>query len=120
MDDIKSMEKEFKIKALVSQLQDELDELKQENYSLRKTLVEYGIEEESTIDEVEYICIKGIEDIKQIVDGRGLEPDDVKNLDILHKNLRMARKLETKEPSGKAKSLGELLSIVDSKNKESK
>jgi len=115
MDDINKMEKDFKIKALVNELKKELEELKEENYRLRKTLVEYGIEEESSIDEVEYICVKGIEDIKRLADGAGLEHEDVKNLDILHKNLRMARKIETKEPKGKAKSVGELLKIVDSK-----
>lgn len=118
MDDINKMEKDFKIKALVNKLKQELEELKEENYSLRKTLVEYGIEEESLIDDVEYICVKGIEDIRAKGDTIGLEPDDVKNLDILHKNLRMARKIDTKEPKGKAKSVGELLKIVDSKNKK--
>jgi len=115
MDDTKQMEKDFKIKALVEQLKKELEEVKKKNYSLRRTLVEYGIEDESTIDEVEYICVKGIEDIKMLADGPGLEHEDVKNLDILHKNLRMARKIETKEPKGKAKSVKELLSIVDNK-----
>ena len=119
MDEIDNMQKEFRIKALVKQLQDEMEELKRDNYALRKSLVEYGIEEEAYIDEVEYICVKGIDDIKSIVDGRGLEHEDVKNLDILHKNLRMARKIEIKEPKGKQKSVAELLSIVD-KTKESK
>ena len=119
MDDINKMEKEFKIKALVSELQNQLEDLKKENYALRKTLVEYGIEEESSIDEVEYICVKGIEDIKVIAEGRGLEHEDVKNLDILHKNLRICRKIEVKEPKGKAKSVAELLSIVgDGKEKK--
>jgi len=119
MDDINKMEKEFKIKALVSELQNQLEDLKKENYALRKTLVEYGIEEESSIDEVEYICVKGIEDIKAIAEGRGLEHEDVKNLDILHKNLRICRKIEVKEPKGKTKSVAELLSIVgDGKKKK--
>ena len=87
---------------------------RKENAEMRKTLEEYGVVELSPITDVEYICMKGIEDLKKLAYGMGLSQDDAKTLDILHKNLRQARgKLDTKIPKSKRKTMADLLSIVE-------
>lgn len=96
----------------------EVKALKKEIIRLKKTLEEYGADEYSVLTDVEYICIKGIEDLKILADGPGLTQDDAKVLDLLHKNLRMARgQFDKKEPKGKASSLENLLKIVEGNNK---
>ena len=99
-------------------LKEELREAEKKILGLYKTLEEYGIDEYSPITDVEYICTKGILDLKAIADGMGLTQDDAKTLDILHKNLRMARgKIEVKEPKGKAQTVEQLLRIVEGEKK---
>jgi len=105
-----SLEKEM----IFRELREEINSLKLENMKLNKTLEEYGITEISPITDVEYVCIKGIQDLKLLADTLGLTQDDSKILDILHKNLRMARgKLETKTLKGAELSPAELMKIVE-------
>lgn len=105
-----NLEKEM----LFRELREEINNLKLENMKLNKTLEEYGITEISPITDVEYVCIKGIQDLKLLADSVGLTQDDSKILDTLHKNLRMARgKMEVKTPKGAEKSVEELMSIVE-------
>ena len=85
---------------------------------MRKTMEEYGIDEVSPINDVEYICYKTIEDLKKIADTVGFTQDDAKILDIVHKNLRQARgEIEIKEPKSKKATVGELLKIVNKQDK---
>jgi hypothetical protein len=96
----------------------ELERLRRENAEMRKTLEEYGSVKLSPITDIEYICMKAIDDLKKLADGIGLSQDDAKTLDILHKNLRQARgKLDTKIPKSKQKTVGDLLRIVESDKK---
>jgi hypothetical protein len=95
----------------------ELDTLRKENEILRKrlaqlekTLESYDIEEIETITDVEYICIEEIKKLKALSDAGGLSDVDVKNLDLLHKNLRQVRGQESskKKPKEKPASVAEL------------
>ena len=116
--DLLDMEDSFADRSenLTSNLTDEIEKLRRENLELRKTLEEHGIVEFSIINDVEYICSAGILQLKKIVDTSGLTSDDTKTLDLLHKNLKIARgKIDTKDVNQKAKSIDDLLRIV-SKN----
>ncbi len=111
---IDDMEKKFEDQLMMDDLANRIKELEKENLSYQKTLEEYGITDKSPITDVEYICIKGIGNLKAIAEAGMLSKDDSMVLDTLHKNLRMARgQMEKKEPKGKAKSVEELLRIVD-------
>ena len=114
MSDVKDLEKSFEQNSVLKELKEKLNQLEKENLALHKKLEEYGIEEEAYITDLEYICNKGILQLKEVVDsGFILNESQTKVLDTLHKNLRMARgQLEKKEPKGKQKSVGELLKIV--------
>jgi tRNA splicing endonuclease len=97
---------------------DDTDSLRREVFVLRKTLEEYGAEQYSILSDIEYICSKGISDLKKISETTGLTLDDTKTLDLLHKNLRAARgKLNMKESKHKLKSVDDLLKLVDGDNK---
>lgn len=97
-------------------LLERIDELKRENYSLKKELERYGIEGFSLIEDIEYICYKTIEDLKKIAETSGLTGEDSKIFDIVHKNLRMARQdFDKKTPKGKELSKDQLLKIVEGK-----
>ena len=117
---IDDMGDKFKHLAQLKTLKDRIEELEAEVYTLQKTLVEYGIEDISTIDDVEAICVKGIKDLKIIADTSGLTQEEAKTLDLLHKNLRLARNLEQKEAKGKKKSVDELLKVIEGGNKKGK
>lgn len=111
---IADFEKDFEEKAIVDALETRIKELEKENLSYKKTLEEYGITDLSPISDVEYICIKGIENLKGIADSGFLSKDDSIILDTLHKNLRSARgQMDKKEPKGKMASEAELLKIVN-------
>jgi hypothetical protein len=112
-EDIKLAEKAIETTVVDHQFQ--IDELKREIYSLRKTLEEYGItkEEVSPISEIEFICISQIERLGKIAQIMVLEEEEVKKLDLFHKNLRMARgEMAKKEPKGKQESVENLLKLV--------
>ncbi len=87
-DNIIDAEKEFEILAL-----------KQENKKLKNQLTKYQvllkeIEDEADpnmITDVEVICISEINKLKEYSGQRELTTDEIKNLDILHKNLKIVR-----------------------------
>jgi len=112
MDKIDDLEKTFKAE---NDQYEKIKELEKELYALRRTLEEYGIDTVTPIDDVEYICIKGIEKLKPISEAVGLTKEEAATLDLLHKNLRMARsKMEKKELNQKT-DIKDLLRIVDEK-----
>lgn len=107
-----------------------LDIYKQENLQLRKELAryekmmeEYDLEGLDHMSDVEYICVEEIKKLRALSDAKGLDEVEVKNLDILHKNLRQVRSKDKDKVKKKEKemSTSELLSIVqdDSAKKES-
>jgi len=98
-----------------------IEELKRENYSLKKEMESYEIEEHSLIGDIEYICYKTIEDLKKLADSVGLTAEDSKILDTVHRNLRLARgEMEKKVLKGKELSKDQLLKIVETSNKKKK
>jgi hypothetical protein len=105
---VKELEK--KIKQLIEKNQN----IVKENVRLKRTLQEYGIEEISDMTDVEIICIQEIKKLKELSEFSSLTQDDAKTLDILHKNLRMARgEIVKKEPKGNKASISDLLKIVE-------
>jgi hypothetical protein len=73
-------------------------------------------EEASSISDVEAICLAEINKLKVISDKGILSLEDTKVLDLLHKNLLLARGKPAEEKKDKkrgAKSVAELLSIVE-------
>jgi hypothetical protein len=76
-------------------------------------------EDVSNISDVEAICLAEINKLKVISDKGILSLEDTKVLDLLHKNLLLARGKPTEEKKDKkrgAKSVAELLSIVGKKS----
>jgi len=95
-------------------LSDNVEELQKEILRLRKIVESYGIEEEMHITNVEYVCQKGIDNLKHMAMRGQLDSDGTKALDILHKNLRMARgPIAKRELPGKKATEEQLLKIVD-------
>lgn len=116
LDDLaKNMQKEGEI----AELKEQNIELTREVLRLRKTLEEYGIEEEAHICNIETICQTELERYAELVlNGHELTEPEAKKLDLLHKNLRMARgKLDKKEVPGKAMKAEDLLKIVKNETK---
>jgi hypothetical protein len=111
--DIDDLMDDLEEKAKEVALPHNIEDLEKEIIRLRKTLESYGITQEMHITNVEYICQKAIDDMKKLAMNGGITSDDAKILDILHKNLRMARgNIAKKEAPGKAASEADLLRIV--------
>jgi len=92
----------------------EIEELRKENFELKKTLEVYGITELTPISDVEFICLQSIEHYKRLAGTIGLTPDDVKSLDTIHKNLRLARgKVDKKELPDREESIDDLIRIIN-------
>lgn len=117
--DIDKMLDELEVEAKEIAIPNTVEDLQKEVLKLRKVLEEYGIVEEGHITNIEYICQKGIDDLKFLAMNGGLDSDATKTLDLLHKNLRMARgPLAKKEAPGRAASENELLRIVNNAKKD--
>jgi len=105
----------LEVKAKEASLSNSVEELQKEVLRLRKTLESYGIKEEMHVTNVEYICQKGIDDLKHAAMSGLLDSDMTKVFDLLHKNLRMSRgPLNKKEVPSKKTTEAELLRIVNS------
>jgi hypothetical protein len=81
---------------------------------------EIDLEEEPLKNTVELICEVEILKLQELSNKGGLTMEDTKILDILHKNLLLARgelKTEKKDSKKGAKSVAELLSIVSGAKK---
>lgn len=103
----------------IKQLKKKVAELEIELAKAQAVLKENDlIESVSQISETEAICTNEIHKLKVASDNSILTLEDIKILDILHKNLLLAqgRPVEEKKDKKKgAKSVAELLSIVEKK-----
>ena len=100
---------------VIRELRDDNRNLKLQVIKYEEVLRENGIEDSPTMSDAEAICVNEINRLKDLsVQSSGLTFEDTKILDILHKNLLLARGREIK-PSSKDKKLStdELLSIVN-------
>lgn len=102
-------------KIIIDVLREENDRLKREVARYEKTLKSYDIEEVDDMSDVEYICVEEIKKLRLTSDTRPLTDFEVKNLDVLHKNLKSARgqSSEKKKVKEKPVDVNELLSIVN-------
>ena len=112
--DILNMELEMELKALRS----EVDKIKKENNELKKILVENDLGDEIGIDKVmspeEEICVKGIDQILELVKAGTADKFDIQNFDVLHRNLRQIRgHNDTSTKKSKPAKIGDLLKIVN-------
>lgn len=105
--------------AEVERLKKKVAELELELTKARAVLKDNDLEEEvSNISDAEAICVNEIRKLKVASDNGILTLEDIKALDLLHKNLLLARGKpveEKKEKKRGTKSVAELLSIVDKK-----
>ena len=70
--------------------------------------------EEIKISETEFICLQQLRRLKETSEKRLLEKDEVAIIDLLHKNLLMARGIPVvKKNKEKKKTKAELLKILD-------
>lgn len=103
----------------IERLKKKVAELEIELSKARSVLVDNDLMDEvSTISDTEALCTNEIRKLKLASDNGILTLEDVKILDLLHKNLLLAqgRPVEEKKDKKKgAKSVAELLSIVDTK-----
>jgi hypothetical protein len=103
----------------IKQLKKKIAELEIELAKAQAILKENDlIENVSQVSETEAICANEIHKLKVASDNGILTLEDIKILDILHKNLLLAqgRPVEEKKDKKKgAKSVAELLSIVEKK-----
>ena len=108
---LSDMEKDF----VIEELRKSVKELSRKVSEYEKTLQSYDIDEIELISDIEYICVEEIKKLKVLSDAGGLTDVDVKNLDVLHKNLRQVRgqDVSKKKPKTKETSVAELLSIVN-------
>lgn len=103
----------------IERLKKKITELELELAKARAVIKDNGLEEEAiNISETEAICMNEIHKLKVASDAGILTLEDIKALDLLHKNLLLARGKPAEEKKDKkkgAKSVAELLSIVDKK-----
>jgi hypothetical protein len=86
--DVLEMEAEFEKK----KLHDEIQRLTNEITKLRILLKDAGVESDiSDISDEEAICVEQIRMLKKTSAERELDKKEVEKLDILHKNLKIAR-----------------------------
>lgn len=103
----------------IERLKKKVVELEIELAKAHSILRDNDLEEETAnISDAEIICVNEIHKLKVASDHGILTLEDVKVLDILHKNLLLARGKPVEEKKDKkkgAKSVSELLSIVGKK-----
>lgn len=90
-------EKSFELK----KLKEELKRLETENSKLKILLKEIDPEANvSSISDEEQICVEQIALLRKQSSNRELTVDEIKNLDVLHKNLKLARGENVRGNSG--------------------
>jgi hypothetical protein len=100
-DKILDAEKDFRIEALNG----EIKRLKQEITRCKILLDEVDANPDD-VSTAEVICVQQLEKLKESSKNRELTGDEVKNLDVLHKNLKIARGESTRVGgSGKVKKM---------------
>lgn len=95
-------------------------ELESELEKVKQVIVDNDLEDEiegiSLMSDSERICVKGISQILELVEKGVHQDSDVKNFDILYKNLRLIRGQEIpkgkKAKAAKSTNVAELISIV--------
>lgn len=81
-------EKELQIKLL----KDHISNIEKENTKLKILLKEYGCDESpSSISDEEAICVQQINRLRKVSETRDLSLDETRKLDLLQKNLKIAR-----------------------------
>ena len=105
--------------AEVERLKKKVADLEIELTKARAVIKDNDLEDEVTqVSDAEAICISEIKKLKIASDNGILTLEDIKILDLLHKNLLLARGKPVEEKKDKKKgkkSVAELLSIVDKK-----
>lgn len=95
---------------------DNTEELKKQVFYYEKVLREQGLHDlivSGGISDEEYICLKGIADIKQLVNNSTFTKDDINMFDTLYRNLNLIRGIKLSNvKKEKPKSREELLKIV--------
>ena len=95
MDDILKIESELELQIL----RKEIEKLKKENHNLLTVIHENDLDDElgkvKPLSSEEQICIKGIDMILELIESGTYTSNDVKDFDILNKNLRMIRGHDT-------------------------
>ena len=103
----------------IERLKNKIAELEMELSKARSILRSNDLEEETAnISDAEIVCVNEIHKLKVASDHGILTLEDVKVLDIWHKNLLLARGKQVEDKKDKkrgTKSVAELLSIVDRK-----
>jgi hypothetical protein len=93
-----------------------IQQLEKENSRLRKVLQDNDLLDEAhttaPVTAEEEICIKGIDQILQLIRNSTFDKNDIQNFDILHKNLRMIRGQTVDTKKQKPTDVGELLKLV--------
>lgn len=106
---------EFEVKAL----RDKIIDLEAQNQKMKQIISDNDLEDEldgfNHMSEEEYICVKGIGHLKHLFESGNFTKDDVQQLDLLVKNLRLIRNQDVKKSKGKkikTQDVAELFSIV--------
>jgi regulator of replication initiation timing len=113
------------IKDRIKSLNDKLKTLQAENERLKAIIIENDLADEVGVQKVmtveEEICVSGLSILRQLFINGSFVKDDVTAFDVLHKNLRLIRGLDTgdkKKKNEKPADVKELLRIVESDIKE--
>ena len=98
----------------VQNLKAELQRLEKIVYSYEKIIRENGLSDQldKTISDEEYICLRGIETIKELVANKIQTKDDINMFDVLYRNLNTIRGIKVDKKKEKPKTREELLSII--------
>ena len=100
----------------VKYLSEKVIKLERENLEMNVLLEQAGISgSEVKMSETEYICLQQLRGLKEQSEARPLSKEEVSIVDLLHKNLLMARGIPVvKKTKEKKQSLEDLLKIVKS------
>ena len=106
---------ELQLEEKVRVLLDKVSQLEKENLEMTIALEEAGIcKEDVKISETEFICLQQLRKIKEQSEQRLLDKDEVGIIDVLHKNLLIARGIPVvKKTKERKKSKEELFKILD-------
>lgn len=106
-------ELELTIKALNEKMSLQEEELKRMKFILKDNDLLDELEAQSTISPEEEVCVKGIEQILEMVRLKSHTPADIKNFDILHNHLlRIRGKNPVDNKKQKVTNVADLLRIV--------
>ena len=115
---LSEIELQMEIKALRS----ENEKLKKEFDQYKKVILDNDLQDEledlSAMSPEEQICVDGIKHLAELFKNGTFDKNDASNYDILHKNLRLIRGLNTESRKKKVKfDINEALTIVNGQKK---